>query len=137
MYNKVILIGRLGSNIELKHNGNRDYATFSLATNKFKAQGEEVTSWHDCLISYPRTLERAEKMLKKGVLVQVEGELYYWMMNVNDVQVKKASIIVYQFVVLESMKSKEEFKQPSIPKEIKQELGLKNDLGVEDDDLPF
>jgi len=70
MVNKVTLIGRLGSDPEVKKldNGNA-VANFSLATSeKYKdKQGnkQENTEWHN-IVLWGRLAEIAEKYLEKG-----------------------------------------------------------------------
>jgi single-strand DNA-binding protein len=80
MLNKVFLIGRVGKDPVVKHfeNGGK-IAEFTLATDdSYKnKQGEkvEVTDWHNCKVTFPKLAEVAEKWLKKGSLVHVEGKL--------------------------------------------------------------
>lgn len=78
--NKVILIGRLGKDPEVRHleNGNV-VANFSLATSenyKDKNTGErrEQTEWVN-IVLWKSLAQIAEKYLKKGSLVYLEGKL--------------------------------------------------------------
>ncbi len=77
--NKVILIGRLGKDPEVRYleNGSA-VAKMGLATTEsYKdKQGEwqDLTEWHD-VIMWRFLAERAEKSLKKGALVYIEGKL--------------------------------------------------------------
>ncbi len=78
--NKVILVGRLGKDPEVRHLENgATVASFSLATSEYykdKTTGErkEVTEWHN--VSLWRGLaEVAEKYLRKGEMVYIEGKL--------------------------------------------------------------
>ncbi len=99
--NSVQLIGNLGMDPEVKQvsNGNK-MARFSLATTEtYKNQkGEKVTEtqWHN-LIIWGGLAEVAEKYLKKGKQIAVEGRLetntyddkegkrkFYTQINVND-----------------------------------------------------
>jgi single-strand DNA-binding protein len=77
--NKVQLIGHLGGNPEVKNlEGGKTLAKFSVATNDTykNAKGEKVedTQWHN-VITWGKTAEIAEKYLKKGSEVAVEGKL--------------------------------------------------------------
>jgi single-strand DNA-binding protein len=77
--NKVQLIGRLGIDPEMKNLENGTVlARMSLATDaSYKnAKGERVqdTHWHN-LVAWNKTAELAEKLLKKGKEVAVEGKL--------------------------------------------------------------
>lgn len=79
MINKVMLIGNLGKDPEIKHFDNGGaVAKFSVATNenyKDKAgEWQTNTEWHDVIV-WNRSAERAEKQLKKGMMVYVEGKL--------------------------------------------------------------
>lgn len=80
MVNKVFLIGRLGKDPMIKHFDNGGaVAEFSLATDdSYKdKQGNKVeqTDWHNIKINYPRLAEVAEKYLKKGSQIFVEGKI--------------------------------------------------------------
>ncbi len=77
--NKVILIGNLGKDPEVRHLENgRAVANFSLATSETykNKQGERVTNteWHNIVLWTPLA-EIAEKFLKKGGQVYIEGKL--------------------------------------------------------------
>lgn len=79
--NKVILIGHLGKDPEVRsfQNGGR-VANFSVATSeswKDKTTGEkkENTEWHNISIFNDKLVEVAEKYLKKGSQVYLEGSL--------------------------------------------------------------
>ena len=78
--NKVILIGNLGSDPEVKYlpNGNA-VATLSLATSeswndRTSGERQERTEWHR-LVLWRKLAEIAEKYLKKGSKIFVEGKL--------------------------------------------------------------
>lgn len=77
--NKVILVGNLGKDPEVRHLDNgRAVANFSLATSETykNKQGERVinTEWHNVVLWSPLA-EIAEKFLKKGGQVYIEGKL--------------------------------------------------------------
>ena len=77
--NKVILVGNLGKDPEIRHlEGGASVARFSLATNEYykDKQGARVerTEWHN-LTAWRGLAEVAEKYLKKGQQVYVEGKL--------------------------------------------------------------
>jgi len=73
--NKQILLGNLGTDVEMKEldNGTK-IATFSLATNEKTKGGEKVTTWHNCLC-FNRQAELAADFLSKGSRCLVEGRL--------------------------------------------------------------
>ncbi|HNI45741.1 MAG TPA: single-stranded DNA-binding protein [Chitinophagales bacterium] len=76
--NKVMLMGRLGKDPEAYHfESGRAKVTFSLATSEtFTRDGnrEEVTEWHN-IVMWDKLAEIAEKYLKKGKLIYVEGKI--------------------------------------------------------------
>jgi single-strand DNA-binding protein len=79
--NKVILIGNLGKDPEVRNaqNGSK-IVTFTLATSETwndKASGErkEKTEWHRVVVLNDRIADVAERYLKKGRKVYVEGSL--------------------------------------------------------------
>jgi len=65
------LIGNLGRDAEVKHIGERDYLSFSVACTE-KKSGEETTSWYSILYHYQESLL---PFLKKGQQVYVSGRL--------------------------------------------------------------
>ncbi|MFY0651489.1 MAG: single-stranded DNA-binding protein [Cyclobacteriaceae bacterium] len=77
--NKVILVGNLGRDPEVRHLENgRAVANFSLATSETykNREGERVTTteWHNVVLWTPLA-EIAEKYLTKGGQVYIEGKL--------------------------------------------------------------
>jgi len=77
--NKVILVGNLGKDPEVRHLENgRAVANFSLATSESykNREGEKVTQteWHNVVLWTPLA-ELAEKYLKKGNQVYIEGKV--------------------------------------------------------------
>jgi len=77
--NRVQLIGNLGMNPEIRNTTTgRKLARMSMATNESykNAKGERTTetTWHN-LIAWGNTADLAEKMLKKGMEVMVEGKI--------------------------------------------------------------
>ena len=78
--NKVILIGHLGRDPELRYMASGDAVThLALATSERwhdKASGEkkEVTEWHRVVL-YRKLAEIAEQYLHKGSLAYIEGHL--------------------------------------------------------------
>ena len=79
--NKVILIGRLGADPEIKQMVNgKSVARLSLATNqnwKDKNTGEkkEKTEWHRIVVFNEGLVNVVQQYLKKGAQIYVEGQL--------------------------------------------------------------
>ena len=78
--NKVILIGNLGKDPEVKYTpSGTPIARFSLATNERTKDKEgnwtDRTEWHN-IVAFQRTAEIAGEYLKKGRTVYVEGRIH-------------------------------------------------------------
>lgn len=79
--NKVLLIGRLGNDPEIKQMQNgKSVARLSVATSeswKDKITGEkkEKTEWHRVVIFNEGLVSVVQKYLKKGAQVYIEGQL--------------------------------------------------------------
>lgn len=74
--NKVILLGYVGSDPDIRYpEKGRAVAFLSLATNDYyAATGTEVTEWHR-LVMGGENAELAEKYIRKGTRLYVEGRL--------------------------------------------------------------
>lgn len=79
MINKVILVGNLGKDPDIRtlENGTK-VGTFSIATNEsYKDKNDQwqtLTEWHNVVV-WRGLAERAERELKKGAMVYIEGKL--------------------------------------------------------------
>lgn len=74
--NKVILVGNVGSDPEVKTTGNGNtVASFSLATS-WKRGDEEKTDWHR-VSCFGKTAEIVEQYVSKGDRLYVEGRISY------------------------------------------------------------
>lgn len=76
--NKVILIGHLGKDPEVRHlDGNVTVASFPLATSEsYNKDGKRIeqTEWHN-IVMWRGLADVAAKYLHKGKLVYIEGKL--------------------------------------------------------------
>lgn len=77
--NKVILIGNLGRDPELRYTpGGQAVASFPIATTSRwrdrNGQNQERTDWHN-IVAWGRNAEIANEYLKKGSPVYIEGRL--------------------------------------------------------------
>src|SRR5580700_268512 len=80
MFNRVILIGRLGQNAEAKTaQNNREYAVLNIATSESwkneKGDYENRTDWHR--VYAWSNLSNFAKTLQKGQLITLEGKIKY------------------------------------------------------------
>jgi single-strand DNA-binding protein len=107
--NKVMLIGNLGKDPEIRatSNGSR-VASFSLATtrtwNDQSGGKQEKTEWHRCVVwsgKGPSLLEVVEKYVKKGDRLYVEGRIEYGQYQDKDGQTRYTTDIrVLELVML-------------------------------------
>ena len=100
--NKVILVGNLGRDPEVRRMQSGDpVVNLSLATSESwrdKASGErkEKTEWHRVVIFNKNLAEVAEKYLRKGSKVYVEGQLQTRNWTDKDGQEKYSTEVVLQ-----------------------------------------
>ena len=147
--NKVLLIGRLGADPEIKQMVNgKNVARLSLATSntwKDKATGEkkEKTEWHRVVIFNEGLVNVVQQYVKKGAQVYIEGQLTTrkWKDEKSGVDRYSTEVVLQgfnsSFKILSSKNSQITNKQEdtseksSLPNN---ESTLSNDL---DDEIPF
>ncbi len=80
--NKVILIGNVGTNPEIRYIETRPIATFRLATNereRILPDGTKIperTEWHN-IVLWDGAAEFAEKYIRTGTRLYIEGKIRY------------------------------------------------------------
>ena len=79
MINKVILVGRLGKDPEIRSTpGGQTVAKFTLATDERftdkSGEKQERTEWHN-IVAWARLAEICGQYLRKGSLVYIEGSI--------------------------------------------------------------
>lgn len=73
--NRVILIGRLTKDPEIRTSSNYTIASFSIAVDrKYKREGEAEADFFNCT-AFNKTAEFVEKYCKKGTKMVVEGRV--------------------------------------------------------------
>jgi single-strand DNA-binding protein len=79
--NKVVLVGNLGRDPEIRHtqDGNKvvnlSIATSETWNDKMSGERKERTEWHRIVIFNDRLGEVAERFLRKGAKIYIEGQL--------------------------------------------------------------
>lgn len=143
--NKVILIGNLGKDPEVRYlESGVPVANFPIATSetfKDRNTGErrEVTDWHN-IVLWRGLAEVAEKYLKKGMKVYVEGKLKTrsWVDENNQTRYT-TEVVGDQMTMLSRLENDANHANnypPSV--ENKKMESTSQDLSPEeDDDLPF
>jgi len=104
--NKVILIGNIGADPELRRTqGGAAVVNFSIATTeKFKGKdgvAKEETEWHN-IVAWNRAAEIMDQYLKKGSSVYLEGKLRTRSWEDNSVKKYKTEVLVSNFQFLGS-----------------------------------
>lgn len=140
--NKVILIGNLGKDPEVRHlESGRAVANFSLATSevyKNKA-GEKVTTteWHNIVMWSPLA-EIAEKYLRKGNQIYVDGKLQTRSYDDKDGNRKYITEIVVQNLTMLGTKNDGSTESNSASNSSNSSAGEEvSSYNEETDDLPF
>lgn len=106
--NKVMLIGRLGKDPEVRYTqGGSAVATFSLATNEsWKDQEgnmQERTDWHN-IVAWSKLAEICQQYLKKGKQVYIEGRIQTRSYDDKNTGAKKyiTEIVASSMIMLDS-----------------------------------
>ncbi|MFN3505278.1 MAG: single-stranded DNA-binding protein [Caldimicrobium sp.] len=139
--NKVILIGRLGADPEIRYTlDGKPVSTFRIATNEvYIKDGEKVTitEWHR-LVAFGRLAEICGEYLSKGSKVYVEGKLRTRKFEDKQGQTRYVTEILVQNMQILDKKGE----LPSI-EESKTEVVKEVDLDIEEipafneEDIPF
>lgn len=111
MVNKVEVLGRLGADPEVRTLENGTVlARVSVGTNKVwmdkNNQKQEETSWHN-ITMFGKLAENAQRILQKGSLVYVEGELKYRTVEKDGVKTRYTDINARDFRILTDGKRNE------------------------------
>ncbi|MCF8329227.1 MAG: single-stranded DNA-binding protein [Crocinitomicaceae bacterium] len=142
--NKVILIGNLGKDPEVKRFENGAViASFSIATSESyvdKQSGEkkEITDWHDVVL-WRGLAEVAEKYLHKGTKIYVEGKLKKRSWQDKEGNTRYSTEVVGdEMTILSRQENKENNVAPYRQEEPVKAANSLPDLAPEDGDaLPF
>lgn len=73
IYNKTIIIGRLGNNPKYEHSEKGDIACFCVSNNTFR-DGAEIINWHD-IKAVGKQAKLCAEYLHEGDLCCIEGTL--------------------------------------------------------------
>ncbi|RYD81335.1 MAG: single-stranded DNA-binding protein [Sphingobacteriales bacterium] len=160
--NKVILIGRLGKDPEIRYtNDSTPVANFSIATSEYykdkNGERQESTEWHN-IVAWRQLAEISEKFLHKGKLVFIEGKLRTRSWEDKDGNKKYATEVVADNITMLGRKEDDEqggnqgggnygnsngksntggsYQDNSRPQGAAS-TGKAADMQIDDDDLPF
>jgi len=99
--NKCTIIGRIGSDIELKYTpSGQAVASFSVATSeKFKdksGQQQEKTEWHN-IVAWQKSAELINQYCSKGSEIYIEGKLSTRNWEKDNIKHYRTAIVVREF----------------------------------------
>lgn len=76
MYSKLIIIGNLGSDAEMRYTADgKAVISFSMATSRYLGNEKSETTWYRYTCWPSNFAEEAQRRLTKGARVLVEGQL--------------------------------------------------------------
>lgn len=144
--NKVILIGRLGSDPELRYTPNGDaVANFRIATNRVwkdqEGNQQERTEWHR-IVAWRKLAERCGEFLRKGSHVYIEGRLETrsWE-DKNGSRRFVTEVITDRMQMLDAKGQVKASEQAPPPEEVPEEKKLPQGEGMKEseaeDEIPF
>ena len=104
MINRITLIGNVGRDPEVRTTANSKVVSFSLATSEShkNQSGEKITEteWHS-LKCWGKLADVAEKYIKKGQQLYVEGKIHYGSYDNKDgIKVYTTDIVVSSLQML-------------------------------------
>ena len=144
--NKVLLIGRLGADPEIKQMVNgKNVARISVATSqswKDKSTGEkkEKTEWHRVVVFNEGLVNVVQQYLKKGSQVYIEGQLTTrkWKDEQTGTDKYSTEIVIQGYnsslTMLGSSSQNNQISQEKVKKNDENSNITQNDL---DDEIPF
>ena len=98
--NVVHLLGRCGREPSMRYTSTgKPYTTFSLATDRRKADGQTEPDWH-AIVCWDQLAEFANQYLSKGRLLYVGGRLSYRVWSGPDGQPRHTTEIVAGEILL-------------------------------------
>ena len=146
MYNRVILVGNLTRDVELKYTpGGTAIAKFGLATNrnyKDNTTGElkQETMFIDITV-FGRSAEVANQYLKKGKRVLIEGRLVLEQWTDSSGQKRsKHSIVAEKVQFMDSKEVSDNLNQTNQPQQqssMPQQKDNIPSIDIDDDEIPF
>jgi single-strand DNA-binding protein len=141
--NKVILIGNLGQDPEVRYmpNGgavcNISLATSESWTDKSTGEKQEKSEWHR-VVAFRKLAEIMGQYLTKGAKVYIEGKLQTrkWQDN-NGNDRYTTEIIADQMQMLDGQRNNQSGGQQQQPRQQPQQQETQQQGGFEDDSIPF
>ena len=141
MFNRVVLIGRLTKDPELRYTStnNLPVVTFTLAVNRpYQSQGSDRNADFISCTAWRKQAENIHKYVRKGSMVAVEGKLQTRDYMDEKINARRyiTEVICDSVVFLDTRSQSNSYVSPSQDKTKEEELPKGNFNNVEDD-LPF
>jgi single-strand DNA-binding protein len=150
MVNKVVLVGRLGRDPEMRYTGaGTAVANFSVATderwNTRDGESQNRTEWHNIVV-WSKLAEICNQYLTKGKLVYIEGRLQTRDWEDRDGNKRRTTEIVATEMKMLGARSEGPPRENDPPQRGEEsDEGAKGsgeatgpmDVGITDDDIPF
>ena len=140
MVNKVILIGRLGRDPEIRYTtSGTPVANFSIATderwNDRDGNRQTRTEWHN-IVLWSGLATISEKYLKKGRLVYIEGRIQTREWDDRDGNKRRTTEIIGQNMQMLGRDTDDRAGAPQ-PAPEEEPSNSAMEIGITDDDIPF
>ena len=137
MVNRVILIGRLGRDPEIRYTqSSMPVANFSLATNERWAgqdgSRQERTEWHNIVV-FGKLADICGQFLKKGKLVFIEGRLQTREWDDRDGNKRRTTEVVANNMQMLDSRGGGEGDSGDAGESNRNAM----EIGITDDDIPF
>lgn len=139
--NKVMLIGRLGKDPELRYTTNgQPVANFTLATTEVRGskdtEKQEYTEWHR-IVAWGKLAEICGEYLSKGKMVYVEGSLRTRSWDDKQGNKRWTTEIISQTMQILSPAGEKQTEDVKKDADIPDDFELEDDSFGSDDDVPF
>lgn len=133
---KIVLIGNIGRDAEVKQSANNQFVTFTVAVTTKRKNGDnthEITNWFDCAYDNVKLAE----YLKKGTKVYIEGgfKLDTYFSETTQKWIPKINVFVNTIELLS--KKQEENGQVQAPSTQQSPVQAFEAAAGDKDDLPF
>jgi single-strand DNA-binding protein len=139
--NKVILIGRLGRDPELRYTtSGQPVANFTIATtevrNSKEGEKQEYTEWHR-IVAWGRLAEICSEYLTKGKMVYIEGALRTRSWDDKQGSKRWTTEIVSQTMQILSPAGEKSGMEEKSDSDLPEDFEIDDNSFGSDDDVPF
>lgn len=140
MINRVVLVGRLTKNPELRKSGaGNSFASFTVAIDNRSRPGEEKSASFINCVAFGNTADNLAKFTRKGSLIGLDGRLQQRNYETKDGRKGSTLDVLCDSIQFLDSKGSGPQVESSVPAYEPQEDQSKNldTIDIVDDDLPF